>query len=319
MTPAIPSIRGAAAQGVRAVRGAPGILLALWLSNLSFALPFAVQIALSLRSAIGPSLVHEKLRRGFDMGWFGEYRAAARGIETSFGPAVTGDAAIYGNLEDWLTGRLFVEQPGLVAAGALYALLWIFLIGGVLDRFARPVESVVRSRFTQACGLYFFRLVRLALIGGALYGSVYLLSRWLLGRVDDWTRDATGEWSVLWASLAVYAPTALLLLTVNLILGYAKIATVVENRRAVLLAVLRGARFVLAYPGRTVGLYLGMLAVAGVLLALYAWIAPGPLQSSPIAIAWAFVLGQAYLAAGLIVRLTLLGAQTALFQALAPR
>ena len=313
------SIIGAAMQGVRSVGRAPRLLLALWLCNLLFALPFAVQVGLSLGESIGSSLVHENLRRGFDMGWFGEYEEAAKGIETSFRPSVTGAAAFYDNLEDWLTGRLFVEHPALVAAAALYALVWLFLLGGVLDRFARPAESAVRARFAQACGLYFFRLLRLAVLGLALYFAIYKLERWLLERVEDLTRDATREWTVLGASLAAYLLAALLVLLVHLVLGYAKVATVVENQRSVLVAVLRGARFTVTHPRRTLGLYFGLLAVGALMLLIYAAVAPGTLQSSPVGIGWAFLVGQVYLVAKLFMRLTLLGGQTALFQALAPR
>lgn len=306
-------------QGVRAVARAPRLLAALWLCNLLFALPLAVQIGLSLNESIGSSLVHEKLRRGFDMGWYGEYEAGAKGIETSFRPTVSGAAAFYDNLEDWLTGRIFVEYPVLVAAGGLYALVWLFLLGGVLDRFARPAESAVRARFAQACGLYFFRLVRLALLGLALYFAIYKLEHWLLARVEDLTRDATREWTVLGWSLVVYLLTALLVLLVHLVMGLAKVATVVENQRSVLVAALRAARFAVAHPRQTLGLYFALLALGALLLGIYAAVAPGTTQSSPVGIALAFLVGQLFLGAKLFVRLTLLGGQTALFQSLSPR
>ena len=313
------SIAGAASRGVGSALGAPRVLGGLWLASLLFALPFTFEIGRSLRESVETSLVQDQLRRGFDMAWYGEYREAARGIETSFGPTVTGAAPFHANLERWLTGRLFVEHPLLVAAGALFGALWIFLLCGVLDRFARPAESAVRARFAQACGLYFFRFVRLALIGLVPYFGIYRLERWLLGLLDGWTRDATREWTVLVASLAVYALAAFLLLSVNIVMSYAKIATVVENRTGMLLAVLRGLRFALAYPGRTLGLYFAVLAAGGLLLAIYSAIAPGALQSSPFGIGGAFVAGQAFLLAKLVLRLTLLGAETALFQSLAPR
>ena len=312
-------IRRAAIQGVRGVMRAPYLLLALWLCNLLFAVPFALQIGLSLKESIGPSLVHESLTRGFDMGWYGEYQAGANGIETSFRPTITGATAFYDNLEDWLTGRIFAHYPVLVAAAALYGLLWLFLLGGVLDRFARPAESAVRARFAQACGLYFFRLLRLAVLGLVLYFGIYKLQQWLLGRVEGFTRDATREWTVLLWTLAVYLLTALLVVAVHMVLGFAKVATVAENQRSVLAATLRGARFAAAHPLPALGLYFGVLAVGGVMLGIYAAVAPGTTQAGPFAIGVAFVVGQIFLLAKLFVRLTLLGGQTALFQSLSPR
>ena len=49
----------------------------------------------------------------------------------------------------------------LLWLGACYLLLWLFLAGGILDRYARarPTRSY---EFFTACGVYFVRFLRLA-------------------------------------------------------------------------------------------------------------------------------------------------------------
>jgi hypothetical protein len=108
------SVITTALRGFSAVLGSPRLLIGLWLANLVFALPFAWMIGDSIEQSVGGSLVHEKLRTGFDTGWYGEYADRARGIETTFRPTVTGAGAVFHNLESWLTGKLFHEFPAVV-------------------------------------------------------------------------------------------------------------------------------------------------------------------------------------------------------------
>ena len=313
------SLIAAAFRGLSAVLGSPRILIGLWLVNLLFALPFAWMIGESIEQSIGGSLVHENLRTGFDTGWYGEYSDRAKGIEATFSPTVTGGGAVFHNLEAWLTGKLFTEYPAVVGVGIVYALLWAFLMGGLLDRYARPAEKAVRARFAQAGGLYFFRFVRLALISAVLYYLIFRLHGWMFELLESATRDVTRESTVLWASVGVYLLTAFLLTLVHMSFIYAKIATVVENRKVMLIAALRGFGFVLSFPGRSFGLYYGLIALSGVMLVIYGLIAPGAGQSNLFTIVVAFLIGQSYLVAKLVVRLTLYAGQTHLFKAHAPR
>lgn len=291
----------------------------MWLVNLLFALPFAWMIGESIEQSVGGSLVHEDLRSGFDTGWYGEYADEAKGIETTFKPTLVGAGAVLHNLEDWLTGKLFTRNPAVVGVGVVYGLLWSFLMGGLLDRYARPAEKAVRARFAQAGGLYFFRFVRLTLISAVLYYLIFRLHGWMFDWLESLTRDVTSEWTVLWYSLSVYLLTAFLLTLVHMSFVYAKVATVVENRKVMLLAALRGVGFVFSFPGKTFGLYYGLILVSGAMLLVYSLIAPGAGQSNLITIFLAFLVGQIYLIAKLFVRLTLYAGQTHLFKAHAPR
>ena len=87
-------------KGFWRVLSSPGLIVWLWLVNVVVALPMAWMMTDSLRSSIGASLVDEKLTEGFDMLWFGEFEAQAKGLETTFTPTVTGVGAFYNCLRN---------------------------------------------------------------------------------------------------------------------------------------------------------------------------------------------------------------------------
>ena len=195
-------------------------------------------------------------------------------------------------------------------------MVWALLLGGVLDRFARSGEERSIARFFRYGGRFFFRYVRLVLVSGVVYFLVYRLGRWIYGRVEDATRDVTVEKTVLIYSLAATALVVFLLVLVHVSFAYAKIATMVEDRRSMLLAAARGLRFVLSHPVRTLGLYFAIAVVSGAALALYAWAGPGAGQQTAFGVTLAFAFGQLFLMVRLALRMTLLAGQTALYQSL---
>ena len=291
----------------------PGMVLWLWLVNVAVTLPAAIVMSESLESSIGSSLVHEELTARFDLDWYGEFQRGAEGLDATFTPTVVGAGAFFNNLEDWLFGGLFGLYPGVVALGALYALLWALFLGGILDRFIH--SSFFRlSRFFSAGGRFFFRFLRLVVIAGVFYYLVYELAGWLFERIGYWTRDVTVERTILMYVLLGTALIVFLLTLVNAAFDYAKIATFVEDRRSMLLASLRGIRFVLSNPVKTLGFYyaLGLLGI--LLLALYAFVAPGAAQSTTTGVVLAFLIGQAYLVAKLMLRLAFYGGELAIYE-----
>jgi hypothetical protein len=310
------SFLAAIGAGARRVLGAPRMLAAIWLVGFLVALPAAWAMSSILEESLGASLVQENLREGFDLEWYWLFEAGAQGIATTFGPGVVGASAFYKNLEAWITGNLFGAFPGVVAMGLLYALLWAFLLGGVLERLAHPEAPASLSRFVQAGGWYFLRFVRLALCTGVLYLLIYLAYRWIYGHLDLWTRDVTEEWKIFALSLLVLADAFFALVIVHVASDYAKIATVAREGRSMLHALGGGFRFIWLHLGAVSGIYFGLALVGAILLALYAMLAPGATQSTFAGVLFAFIVGQVFLLARLALRLTLLGSQTAYYQAM---
>jgi hypothetical protein len=299
-----------AAASIRAGLGqafaAPGLALGLWLVNLVAAVPAGIAVTVALDRSIGPSRVHESLRRGFDMEWYELYRERAQGLAATFTPTVTGSGAFLDNLEGWATGELFARTPALVGLGAAYALVWALVLGGVVDRFARPQARPTLCGFFGAGGRFYVRFLRLAFLSGAAYAGIYVLARRASGWLDTWTRDVTQERVVFAWSILALALTAFLLVLVHAVFAFAKVATVVEDRRSMLLAAAQGFRFVLSNPGPTLGLYFGLTIVSASLLGLYHLAAPGVGQESYGGVALAFFAGQALLVGRVLLRLAFL-------------
>jgi hypothetical protein len=292
----------------------PLLLAGLWLVGVLIALPATWIVADAIETSVGSSLVHEDLRRGFDTGWFGEFQHDSTGLARTFAPTVTGAGAFYGNLEGWLTGGLFRRFPGLVALGTAYAIVWAFLLGGVIERFADPRGKHSARRLLQSGGAFFFRFLRLALLSGALYFLVYLFKYHLMEWLAEAQRDLTSERVALLGSLLAYAVVALLLVLVHVIFAYAKIAIVTEERRSVLVAAFRGLGFVVFHPLRAFGLYFAVAVLSAVLLLLWSLVAPGVGQSSTTAVLLAFIASQVFLVVRLGLRLGLLAGEVELYR-----
>ena len=302
-------------EGLRAGASRPGLVLLIWFANLAVALPAGWVLAESLRESIGSSLVHEKLRDGFDMGWYGEFRADAQGLEGTFTPAHTGIGAILPNLEGWATGRLFDQPRPVLGLAVAFLLVWTLICGGVIERLARISNAPRAGGIFQHGGRFFLRFLRLGLLSVPLYWLVYRLHRWLFNRLSDLLRDVTTESTALLYTGVVVLFTATLLVLVHVCFDYARIVTVIEDRRSMLLAALRGIGFVLSHPRATLGLYLMMAVVSLTALLIYAFVAPGIAQTGAVSVLFAFAVSQLFLMVKTAIRVSLLAAELQLYRA----
>jgi hypothetical protein len=304
-------------EGLRRVSASPKLIVLLWIVNFAMALPLAWILAGEIQSAIGASLVHEKLRAGFDIDWYGEFDHAASGVTKTFSPAVIGIGPFLENLEAWLNGNLSGGAAAIFSVGIAFAVIWMFLLGGILDRFARQESGFSMESFFSAASRYFPRLLVLAIMAGVLYSLVYaFISPGLFSFVRNATRDVTAERPIFFLTAGAYLIVAFLLVLVNMAFDYAKISTVLKNQRNVLVAARHGFRFIWSHPGKTFGLYLSLGVITLLFLGIYSLIAPGAGQASVFTVMLAFLVGQLYLIIKLITRLTFFGSQMALYESM---
>jgi hypothetical protein len=322
----------ASVSGVRRVFGAPGLLLGLWWVNVLVALPLAAGLAATLEDHLGRSETAGELVEGFDLVWLGELREA-RGDDAlvgTFEPELAGVGAFLANLDAWWSGALFGQAPVILGAGAVYALLWAFLLGGVLDRLLLPASDdpsrwrTGRSEtFFARCGRTFPAFLGIAAAVGVVYFAVFWLARWAFGWLEGVSRDVTQESAVLPWVLGGAGVVALLLCLVRMVSDYAKLSLVLDDSLGsgrgrglwtVPRALWQGGRFVASHPLSTVGLALVFGLVWVVVLAVYALVAPEMGPSAGWAILAAFLFGQLALVAKLAVRLALLAAEGELYR-----
>jgi hypothetical protein len=98
----------------------------------------------------------------------------------------------------------------------------------------------------------------------------------------------------------------------NIVFDYAKVRTVVEDRRSMIMAFLASWRFIASHPAAAIGVYLLDAAVFAAALATYALLAP-PGGGTGMTAWAAFALGQVYIFGRLCVRLLFFASETALF------
>ena len=212
---------------------------------------------------------------------------------------------------------LFRSQPrvpAVSAALAVYMAGWLFLSGGILDRYGRQ-RRLGSAAFFSACGSYFWRFVRLGVIVGVAYWFLFtyvhtwLFTNWYGGVNADLAVERT---AVAWR-FSMYALFGFWLVVINVIADYAKVRMVVEDRRSAIGAVVAALGFIRRNLGRVVGLYIANGLLFLVVIGVWALVAPG--AGGAGASMWlGFVAGQVYLVARLMVKLQFMASQTALFQ-----
>jgi hypothetical protein len=195
-------------------------------------------------------------------------------------------------------------SPAQSATLAAFFLLWVFLSGGIIDRLARDARGS-RARFFAACGACFVPLLRLGLVSLTAYWVVLTYVAPGLAAVAEGASDTT--------HLALYGLLALLLFGISLVLDYARVRLVIEDRRSAIGALAASVRMLRASSARMVGIQ------AAFWLLLVGWIAMrgAAAASAPDASAamWRTIgIVLAFAAGELWLKLALVAAQVSLYQ-----
>lgn len=299
-------------EGVRRVRQAPAALVGVWIVTILVSLPLTLVLRDMLAQHLGSSLAGERAAAGVDSDWMQEFADQATGVGVTFKPTIIGFGAVLDNLSAFLdnTPRPLV----VVSAASAYIVVWLFLAGGVIDRYARGRPTRAHG-FFSACGELFFRFLRLAVVQWAVYALLFgLVHHWLFDRIfPQLTRDLTVERTAFFIRAALYVVFGLLIAAVNLIFDYTKVRIVVEDRHSAVGAIAAAMRFVMRNPGATIALYAMNFAVFLLVLAGYAIVAPGG-RGAGVMTWLAFAIGQLYVLARLCVKLAFWASETAFFQ-----
>ena len=300
------------ADGFGRVLRVPAIVIGVLLVTMATAAPLAVAMRDLLQDAFGRSLVAGSMAERFSLDWWQVFTAGAGSFGATFSPNLIGFAVTLDNLGDLLDGATPIAP--IVVAVAVYLGAWIFLTGGILDRYARqrPTRS---AGFFSACGVFFFRFLRLAVVAGAVYWWLFAyVHRWLFDAwLDRLTDDLAVERTEFYWRALMYVIFATLLALVNVAVDYAKVRAVVEDRRSMLGALFASIGFIARRPGRVFGLYLLNTLTFLALIAAWAAVAPG-VGGLGASIWTGFLVSQLYVVARLVLKLQFLASQTALFQ-----
>jgi hypothetical protein len=298
--------------GWRRVLSAPRLVAGVWLATTLAALPPALAVKSAIAGDLGASLVASRVAAGVDTGWWQEFQARAQAEAGTLSSTVIGAAAPIANWSQ------FVDKPGvppaLLTAVAVGLGVWVFLSGGLIDRLARARPVGTRA-FFGACGVFFFRFLRLTIVVGAAYWLVASpFHRFVFDGLYRWiTRDLSSERIAFVWRVICYAMWLAPLVVVNVVADYAKVRAVIEDRRSMLGALAAGIRFVLRHRIAVATLYLANALVLAVAFAVYLLVAPGA-HGGDWRLLAVLGIGQAWILTRIVTRLAFLSTSAALVQ-----
>lgn len=298
--------------GVRRVGRAPAIVFGVWLITALISLPLALSIRVELINHLGSSLAAESAAQGVNYEWMQEFADQATGLGTTFRPTIIGFGAVLDNLSSFIDAS--ARPVVVIGAAAAYVIVWLFLAGGIIDRYARDRATGAHG-FFAASGGFFFRFLRLAIVMGVVYGFLFgILHPWMFDRLyTRFTRGVNVERTAFLIRASLYLVFLLLLAAANVIFDYAKVRAVVEDRRSVLGAVVAAVHFIRRHASAAIGVYAINVLVFALTLGIYALVAPRAGGTGWMM--WVgFAIGQLYVLMRLLVKLTFWASETSLFQ-----
>lgn len=304
-----------------------GLVFVVLASNLALAALLAVPLAGRLEDDLESRGAASLNLYGFDTSWHDAWKHDQSGFARDFGPEIFGAGFAFRNLELLLQGQLPAglfagteEGPKatvdavILGLGLLYLLLQTFLAGGLIAVFRAERAAFTLRALLHGSGFYFGRLVRVALVALALAWLCFRLNAPFARFADLMAREAVSETTALAWGLGRHLLLLLVLLTLSLVSGYAKVIVVTEERSSALLAWVSALGFCLRRAPAVFGHALAVLLLG--LLALVLW---SRLDASSATTGYwtqlpAFVLMQGLLATRITLRLGLLAGQTALWR-----
>jgi hypothetical protein len=302
-------VRAAIAEGWGQAVRAPWIIGGLFVLTMAAALPAALAIGVQIEGHLGDSLMSERVIAGWDAEWAGEFQAVAWGPARTLTHEILGFGAFLATWDRMLEAR--VPHRSLLAAVVIYGAIWLWISGGILDRLARQ-RPIGAARFSAACGVFFFRFLRLSLVVVPIYAALFL---WLHPLLFDtflgwWVRDRDSETPALLLRALLYLGFLAALMLVSVLSDFTKIRMVVEDRRSALASLGASARFIRRRFWRIGALY-GLNVLAQAALAMV-WLGVAPGAGAPVWVALA--TSEVYLVVRLWARLGFLASEVAFFQ-----
>jgi len=299
-------------EGMRRVNRAPAVLLGVWALTLLVSLPLTAVVRGMLAQHLGSSLAADTAASGVNYDWMQEFSDQATGLGVTFKPTIIGFGAVLDNLSAFMDD---IERPVvIVGAASFYILLWIFVAGGVIDRYARDRATRAQGFFASS-GVFFFRFLRLAAVQWIVYAFLFgWMHPWLFDRLyPRMTHETSVERTAFVARVALYLVFGVLIAAATMIFDYAKVRAVVEDRRSMIGAITGALGFIRRNCGAAVSLFLANFALFVIVAGLYALVAPGAGRTG--ASMWiGFAIGQLYVIGRLWVKLVFWASETALFQ-----
>lgn len=195
-----------------------------------------------------------------------DHSLAARGLENHFRLSVLSDLAS-------LPGNPLGGQSAGMVNSVLFLLFMLFITGGLLETYRLDTAQGAEP-FFQACGQYFWRMVRLMIlfliVMAPFFLGLSLVTRWSGKMANNAAPPLLG----FVVQVTGYTLLLLLMMAMRLWFDMAEIRTVAENEYAVRRSVVAAFRIVARNFGRLFSIYfrIGIQAWLALLLIFWVWI-----------------------------------------------
>ena len=255
------TLTGCVARGWRNLSAHKKSILYLYLVILGSASVLLLPFMESFESSLGAGVYRERLATTLDYDWYQLFRDRTRGAAESFGPWVLGAGPFLHTLEVLLEDGFGKLPAAVLGAAAIYLLLHTFLLSAAVSSLRLRPGGVSTRELLRNGADFFGRFLRLTALALLLYWFLRnVLLTPLNGWVDSWSDAAPTEITGFYLSLARYLLVLVLILGLDLVLDYARIKVVMEDRTSILLAVVGAAGFCMRNFLGVTGLYLLLAA-----------------------------------------------------------
>jgi len=204
------------------------------------------------------------------------------------------------------------EMILLFVIGLVYLTLTLFLNGGILGSFSQKYGEYSANVFFKNCGHYFGRFVRLFLFSLLFIAGAFLALQGLETPCGRIAKDSEPLRVIFW--LARHLILLFLVFFINMVFDYAKIMTVLEERRYMIKTGLRAWGFVLKHLWKTLGLYCLVATIGLAFFVLYTLAGKSIEVSTGLGVLLLFLWQQLYALGRTWVRLLFLASQVTLYK-----
>lgn len=301
------------AAGLWLVLRAPILVAVVVVITMAAAAPFGAVLGSRLQASLSNQPPISLGSGEIDADWWAEFRAHAEGLAATFTPTVIGFAAPLDNLSALLDGD---RRPlALIGPVALTALIWAWLWGGILHRFDVG-RGVSPREFVSAASAHAPRFVVISAAAAVAQLVLYLTIHPLLfGPVFKALSATTdSERTAFFIRVGLYVVFGIPVVLVTLAADYTRVGLVATGPLRLRDQFGDGLGFIKRHLGSVFVLYglTGMLFVA--LLAVYGI---GEIYGGSRVGGWRGVLvGQAFIVARLVIRLTFAASEMHFFKSL---
>jgi len=292
------------------------IIAFVFIINLVFGLSLAVPLYDTLHNSFGNTEVRNDMMHGFNYQWWIEFQHDNTGFVTSFNPSITGIGAVLNNIQALFYGSFVnsLYSPIFIMA-LIFMIMNTFFTGGLLAIYKSEEQFYTMKEFFKGCGKYFFKFLRLLLISLVLYVVVYIWGRGLLDSLHGYlTQNAGTERFVVILGFVKDIIIIFVIFLINMIFDYAKVRTVLEEGKWMIIETLKSISFIFSNFFRALLVYY-LYALLGLIFIVLYWLGHTYIPQVTIwMIVAAIAVQQVYIIINIWVRYSLLGSEMAFYK-----